>query len=124
MSDEERLYTVQEANELLPFLAPTLVELREKFEEAARIRNKMATASRSNGWSNARDEWTSKLARVDELMDRINEWGIQLRDITTGLVDFPGMRADEEIWLCWRLGEPEVAYWHGRSEGFGGRRPL
>ena len=65
---EERLYTVQEANELLPFLAPTLVELREKFEEAAHIKRKMATASRSNGWSTARDEWTSKLARVDELL--------------------------------------------------------
>lgn len=121
---EERLYTVQEANELLPFLAPTLVELREKFEEAAHIKRKMATASRSNGWSTARDEWTSKLARVDELMDRINEWGIQLRDIHTGLVDFPGIREGEEIWLCWRLGEPEVAYWHSRDEGFGGRRPL
>lgn len=121
---EERLYSVQEANELLPFLAPTLVELREKFQEAAHIKRKMATASRSNGWSTTRDEWTAKLARVDELMDRINEWGIQLRDITTGLVDFPGMREGEEIWLCWRLGEPEVAYWHSRDEGFGGRRPL
>jgi hypothetical protein len=121
---EERLYTVDEANELLPFLAPTLVELREKFEEAALIKRKMAGASRSNGWSTARDEWTSKLARVDELMDRINGWGIQLRDITTGLVDFPGIREGEEIWLCWRLGEPEVAYWHSRDEGFAGRRPL
>jgi hypothetical protein len=121
---EERAYTVQEANDLLPFLAPTLVELREKFEEAARIRKKMATASRSNGWSTARDEWTSKLARVDELMDRINGWGIQLRDIRTGLVDFPGIHAGEEVWLCWRLGETEVAHWHSRTEGFEGRRPL
>lgn len=122
--DQEPLYTVQEANDLLPFLAPTLVELREKFEEAALIRKKMATASRSNGWSTARDEWTAKLARVDELMDRINGWGIQLRDITTGLVDFPGLRDGEEIWLCWRLGEPEVGYWHRRTEGFQGRRSL
>lgn len=120
----ERIYTVAEANELLPFLAPTLVELREKFEDAARIRKYMATASRSNGWSTARDEWAEKLARVDELMDRINEWEIHLRDISTGLVDFPGMREGEEIWLCWRLGEPEVAYWHPRTEGFAGREPL
>ncbi|MEA2452865.1 MAG: hypothetical protein QOG04_1575 [Actinomycetota bacterium] len=121
---EERIYTVPEANELLPYLAPTLVELREKFEEASRIRSKMATASRSNGWSTARDEWATKLARVDELMDRITGWNIQLRDISSGLVDFPGMREGEEIWLCWRLGEPEVGYWHSREEGFGGREPL
>lgn len=122
--NEERFYTVEQANELLPFLAPTLVELREKFEEASRIRSKMATASRSNGWSTARDEWAEKLARVDELMDRITDWGIQLRDITTGLVDFPGFHEGEEVWLCWRLGEPEVAYWHRRDEGFGSRRSL
>ena len=121
---EERIYTVEEANALLPYLAPTLVELREKFEDAARIRNYMSTASRSNGWSAARDEWAEKLARVDELMDRINDWGIELRDITTGLIDFPAIRAGEEIWLCWRLGEPEVAYWHYRTEGFAGRQPL
>jgi hypothetical protein len=122
--NEERSYTVPEANEILPYLAPTLVELREKFEEAARIRNKMATASRSNGWSTARDEWATKLARVDELMDRINDWGIQLRDITTGLVDFPSIRDGEDVWLCWRLGEPEVAYWHSRTEGIDGRQRL
>lgn len=122
--NEERIYTVAEANALLPYLAPTLVELREKFEEAARIRTKMATASRSNGWSTARDEWATKLARVDELMDRINGWGIQLRDITTGLVDFPGLREGEVVWLCWRLGEPEIAFWHSRDEGFGSREPL
>jgi hypothetical protein len=121
---EPRIYTVAEANALLPYLAPTLVELREKLEEASRIRMKMSTASRSNGWSSARDEWATKLARVDELMDRINEWGIELRDVTSGLADFPGIRDGEEIWLCWRLGEPEVGYWHSRAEGFGGRQPL
>jgi hypothetical protein len=120
----ERIYSVEEANALLPHLAPALVELREKFEEAARIRLKMATASRSNGWSDDRNEWAEKLARVDELIDRIAEWGIELRDVSTGLVDFPGLVQGEEVWLCWRLGEPEVGYWHSRTEGFDGRRPL
>jgi hypothetical protein len=120
----ERVYTVEEANALLPFLAPTLVELREKYEDAARIKTKMATASRSNGWSTTRDEWATKLARVDELVDRISEWAVELRDISSGLVDFPGMREGEEVWLCWRLGEPEVAFWHPRDEGMAGRQPL
>jgi hypothetical protein len=120
----ERIYSVQEANALLPYLAPTLVELREKFEDAARIRLKMATASRSNGWSDARNDWAEKLARVDELVDRIAEWGIELRDVATGLVDFPGVVDGDEVWLCWRLGEPEVAYWHPKDEGIDGRRPL
>lgn len=121
---ERRIYTVEEANALLPYLAPTLVELREKYEEAGRIKEKMATASRSNGWSASRDRWTETLARVGELAERVADWDVELRDIATGLVDFPGIVEGELVWLCWRLGEPEVAFWHPRDEGFSGRRPL
>ncbi len=123
MSDS-KLYSVDEANALLPYLAPTLVELREKFEEAVEIRAKVAGIASSNGWSPSREDWSRTLARVGELIDRINEWELQLRDVNTGLVDFPSMLGGEEVWLCWRLGEPEVGYWHPIDEGFGSRRPL
>ena len=59
-----------------------------------------------------------------ELFDRIDEWGIELRDIATGLIDFPGKISGEQVWLCWRLGEAEVGYWHPTDEGFSGRLPL
>lgn len=121
---EEKIYTVEEANALLPYLSPTLVELREKFEEAARAREAIALAAAGNGWSDKRERWAHTLARVEELVERINEWQILLRDIATGLVDFPGERGGERIWLCWRLGEPDVSYWHPVDEGFSGRRPL
>ena len=121
---EEKLYTVEEANELLPHLAPTLVELREKFEEAARVREAVAHAALGNGWSEKRDSWSRTLARVQELIERLQDWEIELRDISTGLVDFPSVIDGQDAYLCWRLGEPEVAYWHGREDGFPGRRPL
>jgi hypothetical protein len=120
----EVLYTVAEANALLPYLAPTLVELREKYELAEAARENVARAAFGNGWSEKRERWSATMARVAELMERLEEWGIQLRDLSTGLVDFPALRLDEEVFLCWRLGEPEVAYYHPRDEGFGGRRPL
>ncbi len=119
---EEKLYTVQEANALLPYLAPTLVELREKFEAAQSARESVARAAAGNGWSAKRERWSVTIARVEELMERLAEWGIELRDIATGLVDFPAILHGEEVYLCWRLGEPEVAYYHTRTEGFGGRR--
>ena len=120
----DKLYTVEEANELLPHLAPALVELREKFEEAATIRVAVTRAAGSNGGSSHRDEWARTLARVNELIARIQAWNIELRDISTGLVDFPAEVGGEEAWLCWRLGEPEVAHWHAKSDGFSSRRPL
>lgn len=122
MSD--KVYTVAEANALLPHLAPTLVELREKFEEAARVREAVAHAAIGNGWSDERDSWSRTLARVQELVERLQESNIELRDIGTGLIDFPSVIDGEDAYLCWRLGEPEVAYWHKRDEGFPGRRPL
>jgi hypothetical protein len=120
----EKIYTVEEANAILPYLAPTLVELREKFEGAAKIREMVAQAASTNGGSPDREKWSRTLARVSELIDRLREWNLELRDVATGLVDFPAVVEGEEAWLCWRLGEPEVAYWHSKGGGFAGRRPL
>ena len=119
-----KIYSVGEANALLPYLAPTLVELREKYEEAARIRSEIEKVSVTNGGSPKRDEWSKILARVSELVDRITDWELVLRDVTTGLVDFPGTLKGEEVFLCWRLGEPDVAYYHSAEDGFAGRKPI
>jgi hypothetical protein len=76
-----------------------------------------------------------KLARAQERVEReaaalarcaeaIQELGGVVKDLEQGLVDFPARRGDEDVFLCWRLGEAEVEYWHGVHEGFGGRRSL
>jgi hypothetical protein len=119
-----KLYSVAEANELLPYVAPTLVELREKFEAATEIRVAIARAAVTNGGSGEREEWSVLLARVSELLERLEDWEIQLRDVGTGLVDFPTVIEGEPAWLCWRLGEEAVRFWHPDGEGFSGRRPL
>ena len=120
----DKRYTQAEANSLLPYLAPTLVELREKFEAAAQIRQAVAAAAAANGGSHDRDDWSRTLARVAELLERIQEWEIEVRDISQGLADFPATIDGQDAWLCWRLGETEVAYWHPRDTGFANRRPL
>ena len=122
MSD--KLFSVEEANALLPHVAPALVELREKFEEATEIRVRMTRAAAGNGWSDKREQWGRTLARVAELMERLQEWGVELKDVATGLVDFPTTMEGREAYLCWRLGEPEVSFWHFKEDGFPGRRPL
>lgn len=123
MTEEQKLYTVEEANALLPYLAPTLVELREKFEAAEKIRALVSQAAATNGGSTQRDKWSRTMERVSELLERLEEWNVALRDVSTGLVDFPAVIDGSDAWLCWRLGEAEVAYWHG-DDGFAGRRPL
>ncbi len=55
---------------------------------------------------------------------RLDAWGITLRDIETGLIDFPALVDGRQVWLCWRLGEDDVEWWHELDTGFAGRRPL
>lgn len=55
---------------------------------------------------------------------RIDAWGITLRDIDSGLIDFPALVTGRQVWLCWRLGEGEVDWWHELNVGFAGRRRL
>jgi hypothetical protein len=61
---------------------------------------------------------------IGRLIYRIEALGCVVKDIDLGLVDFPSMIGDEPVYLCWKLGEPEVEYWHGLDEGFSCRKPL
>ena len=63
------------------------------------------------------DQMAAAVARIDAL-------GITLRDIERGLIDFPALVGGRQVWLCWQLGEADVAFWHELETGFGGRRPL
>jgi hypothetical protein len=119
-----KVYSVEEANALLPYLAPTLIELRAGSDEAIRIKEAMEEAAVGNGGSAKGEKWRKKLARVQELIDRLNDWEVELRDLASGLVDFPAEIGGRPAYLCWRLGEPEVAHWHSPDDGFQGRRPL
>jgi hypothetical protein len=121
---DRRLYSIEEANALLPHLAPTLVELREKYEQAQSARREIEVAASGNGGSHERDALNRLVARVDELLERLHEWEVQLRDLSTGLVDFPSIVDGDDAYLCWRLGETEVTWWHRPDEGFPGRQPL
>ena len=61
---------------------------------------------------------------LSEELARVNELGGEVKDLDAGLVDFPGRRGDEDILLCWKLGEKKIAFWHTTESGFAGRRPI
>ncbi len=63
------------------------------------------------------DQMQAGVARIDEL-------GVTLREIETGLIDFPALVNGRQVWLCWRLGDDDIAWWHELSDGFGGRKAL
>ena len=72
----------------------------------------------------ARDEFTELAGELDECLQRLDALGVLLKDPDAGLLDFPALREEREVLLCWRVGEEDVSYWHGLSDGFAGRKPI
>ena len=129
-----RRFTPREANEALAEVRPLAEELvAHRAEQQRLFAERQALAERIAGNGGGID--TSALAGLEEAereervgiarcVNAIHERGAIVKDIDAGLVDFPAVREGEEILLCWRLGEDEVAHWHGLEEGFAGRKRL
>jgi len=121
-----RYWTVEEARAALPEVIALLQRLREAVaRQAAAGSTAVATpgarASVNGHGASRPDDPVREAAR---LLEQINAMGVQVKDVATGLIDFPYLRHGEEVLLCYRLGEPELAYWHDLHSGFAGRRPL
>ena len=129
-----RHFTPEEANAALPHVRPLVEELvarRRAHVEALGRQEELEGSIKGNGGgippatlaeaASIVDGEARELARI---VDELDALGIQVKDIDTGLVDFPAVRRGETVLLCWKLGEDEVAWWHTLEDGFAGRRPL
>ena len=124
-----KIFTVAEANALLPKVKGIVVNIRKWHKELARYRSeakKAAEAAELGGGGVANGtvyavivtSLTSEVAELDSL-------GVQLKDFERGLIDFPSMREGRVVLLCWQLGEgDELEWWHDVDAGFAGRTPL
>lgn len=97
----QRVYTVDEARALLPEVRAILLQLAVE-----------------------RRQPDPSPEAMRALLEHLTSLGVVLRDLEHGLVDFPTLRDGEPAWLCWRLSDPELAWWHTTREGFSSRRPL
>ena len=69
-------------------------------------------------------EMSLVMRKLESEVKKLEEMGCVLRDMSMGLVDFPAVRLGERVWLCWKLGEDHVNFWHTRHEGYSGRKPV
>ena len=120
----ERLFTVAEANAELDALRDRLPRLREARLGLIASSERITEAVAAEGGGVAGSDWFRYQETLKTEVEYLAERGILLRDPDTGLIDFPAERDGERVLLCWRLGESEIAYYHGEHSGFSGRRPL
>ena len=118
-------YDIDAANARLPVVRELLSQLRDERAELIRLRDQTADPATDD------DERRRLQLRMQGIIDqmqaavvRIDGWGITLRDIESGLIDFPALVNGRQVCLCWRLGEDEVGWWHELAAGFAGRRVL
>lgn len=123
-----KLFTIEEANAMLPNLRRKLTRIQKLYAEIGGLREQAraaAAASEFGGGMEGGAGYVRSLYEVGKITTEINEAGIQLKDYTRGLIDFPSRRGDRIVLLCWQLGEgDEIEWWHDTEAGFAGRQPL
>ena len=128
------MFTPAEANSALTEVRPVaerLVAVRTRMRELERTQRDLVTAIGGNGGGYAAGDLNEAQTELVGLadaavacVDKLDELGVQIKDLDAGLLDFPALREGTEVELCWQVGEDAVEYWHGIGEGFAGRKPI
>ncbi len=123
-----KYFTPQQANRMLKDVKARferIVSLRDRVfilqEELQRVVEYDGSLS---SYIIKKQELNKALTELYKAIEDLEGLGVIVKSIDEGLVDFPAKRFDEDVWLCWKVGEEEVRFWHGKDEGFMGRKPL
>jgi hypothetical protein len=131
----EKYFSRREAEELLPMIGGYLGEALERKKKievldeelsraAARIMALGGSIPPYEKLSATRSDREQSLSELQKALTQIQETGCLVKDLDTGLVDFPSLRDGQEVYLCWKMGEQRIGFYHGIDEGFAGRKPL
>ena len=124
-----KIFTLDEANELLITVRPMLLQIQNYYASVAAFRESAQAAAVSaelgGGGMHGGSNYVHVLYELGKLTTEIHEIGVQLKDYTRGLIDFPCLRDGRIILLCWQMGDAEeIEWWHEVEDGFSGRKPL
>jgi hypothetical protein len=135
MAEEFRHFTLTEAERTRVEVEPLLIEAMEGRRALAEVEESLAGVARRIGMlggslvmqgdvTDLRTRHTQIGMKVQRVLENIMATGCIVKDLEMGLLDFPSVLNDEEVLLCWRLGEDRIRFYHGMNEGFAGRKPL
>ena len=121
-------FTIQDANKILPSVIKKFNNIVGLKNEVARIQSELETDPRYmssfKDYVIKKQELNTAITNFYTAVADLESGGVMIKSIEEGLLDFPSLRFNEEVWLCWKEGETEIKFWHGKDEGFTGRKPL
>ena len=134
MPDTRKHFTVEEANAMLPLvkaiardlssLAHEVKDRRDRLDDLHSGRGRDKDVIFSEEVAQIERELEADTEQLQEYAEELRQLGVEPKDAFQGLVDFPAIMDDREVYLCWKLGEPEVLFWHDIKAGFAGRQAL
>jgi hypothetical protein len=121
-----RHYAIEEARAALPWVVEQLATIRDARERLndTEARTALAGGAPGNGGGSAGKHVGEAFRELQVAMAGFADREIVLRDLDRGLIDFPAIRDDREVYLCWLEDEPDIEYWHDLDAGYAGRQPL
>ena len=122
-----QLFTLQEANEALASIRPWMDEIQNIRSEILKHQPEIWSVmekSAGNGGNPTLSRMVKTFDRLDALIHSIQDMGAIIKDINTGLLDFPALKDGREVYLCWQYGEGDIAFWHEIEDGFAGRQSI
>lgn len=133
--DESKLFSLSEAESARRQVEPLLIDAMEGRRQMNDLEETLSAISNRiqimggvtvdyDVASRARADLNKIVAKVRDALDQIQATGCIVKDLDSGLVDFPSMIRNEEVYLCWRLGEDRIRFYHRQDEGFAGRKPI
>ncbi len=122
-----RLFSLSEATALIPRLETHLTKAKQGKIVLLRTKDEIKKASANaphNGGSHEGPRYIKALEEIYESLNDIHEMGVIVKDMETGLCDFPYLLEGRVVYLCWKLGEDTIAWWHEIEDGYNGRQAL
>ena len=116
-------FTLEQANRSLPLVKRIVNDIVRTHTLAASRRDALDQASGKDA-ANLQREYDAAVERLEQLLDELSEVGVELKDYQSGLVDFIGRHEGRDVYLCWKLGEERIAWWHELNAGFAGRKSV
>lgn len=121
-------FTLEQANKLLPSVIQKFDNVVSAKNEVVRIQSDFETnpkyIANFKDYIIKKQELNSAITNFYKSIEDLEATGVSVKSIDQGLLDFPSLMFNEEIWLCWKQGETEIKFWHGKDEGFNGRKPI